>query len=169
MRWDLRAVDPGFFDTAPYRFTATEIVSQPASDLFAAIAGDPGGWGRWFPGFSSAGRYLTPPPHGPGSRRRVQMAGITYDETVLVWEQPVPGREVGRYSFRVDQAGAPLAHALAEDYRMVDQGTHSTLEWTFAIDPRPVLRPAMPALDPVLTALFRRAATRLDSVLRSSR
>lgn len=162
-------MDTGFFETAPYRFTAVEILSRPASELFAAIAGDPGGWGQWFPGFSSTGRYLTPPPPGTGSRRRVRMAGVVYEETVIRWEEPAAGRDAGRYSFRVDRAGAPFAHALAEDYRMVDQGTHSTLEWTFAIDPRPVLRPAIPALDPLLTALFRRAATRLEVVLRSSR
>ncbi len=169
MRWDLRPVDAGFLETAPYRFTTIEILSQPASELFAAIATEPAGWGRWFPGFSSAGRYLTPPPHGTGSRRRVRMAGVVYEETVIAWEEPAPGREAGRYSFRVDRAGAPFASALAEDYRVVDQGAYSTLEWTFALEPSAVLRPVVPALDPVLTALFRRAATRLDSLVRSRR
>ena len=166
MPWDLRPVDAGFLETAPYRFTATEIVSRPATDLFRAIAGDPAGWGRWFPGFSTSGRYLTPPPYGAGSRRQVRMAGLAYDETILAWEEPA-GKRAGRYTFRVDRAGAPLASALVEDYLMADHGTYSTLQWTFAVDPRPLLQPFRPLLDPTLAALFRRAATRLDSHLRA--
>ncbi len=158
MPWDLRPVDPGFFDDARYRFTATEILSRPAVDLFAAIAEDPAGWGRWFPGFSSTGRYLTPPPHGTGSRRTVRMASVVFEETVIAWE---PGT---RYSFRVERAGAPIAYALAEDYTMVDHGTYSSVQWTFAADPRPPLGRLLPRSDPLLAALFRRAMERLDRI-----
>lgn len=167
MAWNLRPVDAGFLENAPYRFTTTEIVSRPAAQLFGAVAGDPAGWARWFPGFSSSGRYLTPPPHGPGSRRQVRMAGVVYDETVLGWEEPTAERP-GRYTFRVDRAGAPLASALVEDYLMADHGTYSTLQWTFAVEPRAALRPFRPLMDPALSALFRRAASRLDSLLRAA-
>jgi hypothetical protein len=152
-------VGPEFFDTAPFRFIATEVVHRPANLIFDAIASHPAGWGDWFPGFSHAGRYLTPPPHGPGSRRRVKMGGLTYDETILIWDAP------GRWAFRVDRSMIPFAYALAEDYQVSDHHIYSIVQWTFAIDPRPGLKQAIPVFKPVIPALFRRAMTNLSSKL----
>lgn len=159
---DLRPVEPDFLETAPHVFTTTEVLSRPAVELFSAIAVDPAGWGGWFPGFSSAGRYLTAPPHGVGSQRRMSMAGMTYHETVIAWEEPGVGRP-GRYSFRVDRSTVPVAWALAEEYRVFEHDGSSILQWTFAIDPRRVLRPALRWMDPILAALFRRVAANLEA------
>ena len=168
MPWDMRPVGTEFLDTAPYRFTAAETVDRPAEAVFAAIADDPAGWGDWFPGFSHGGRWLTPPPHGPGSRRRVRMAGVAYDERILVWDRP------HRWTFRVEQAGAPLAYALVEDYRVAAVGDgRCRVQWTFALDPRGALRRGPARLgtgrfDPVLAAVFRRAMSGLGAVLGSA-
>lgn len=165
MPWHMRPVGTDFFDTAPYRFTATEAVGHPAEQVFEAISADPAGWGDWCPGFSHGGRWLTPPPHGPGSRRLVRMAGIAYEERILVWEPP------GRWAFRVERAGAPLAYALAEDYRVTPAGTaRAEVRWTFALDPRGLLRRGPARLgsgrfDPVLAAVFRRAMSNLGAAL----
>jgi hypothetical protein len=152
-------VDLDFFSTAPYRVIATEVVHRPAGLIFDAIASDPAGWGDWFPGFSHAGRYTTSPPHAPGSRRRVKMGGVAYDETILAWDPPE------RWAFRVDRATLPFAYALAEDYQVSDHDVYSIVQWTFAIDPKPLLRPAMPALKPAIPAVFRRAMTNLSKKL----
>lgn len=155
MPWDMRSVGTGFLEEAPYRFTSTEVIDRPAEEVFDAIASDPAGWGRWFPGFSTGGRYTTPAPHGVGSRRQVRMGGVAYEETVLVWERP------HRWAFRVERAGAPVAYALAEEYRIVASGNRSALQWTFAMDPRPATRRVVPVLDPVLAVLLRRVASNL--------
>ncbi len=159
MAWDMRPVDLEFFDTAPHRFVATEIVHQPGDRVFAAIADDPAGWGTWFPGFSRAGRYVTPPPHGVGSTREVAMGGVHYVETVLAWEPPF------RWAFYVARAGLPLAAALAEDYRVAPHGDHSVVQATLAIDPRPVGRPLMPLAKFAVPVVFRRAFSNLGAHL----
>jgi len=84
------------------------------------------------------------------------MARVVYEETVIAWDPP------HRFAFRLDRASAPLAYALAEDYRLADHPSGSTFEWTFAIDPRPLLRPAGRLFDPVLGRLFRRMAANLE-------
>ena len=159
MAWDMRPVDLEFFDTAPYRFVATEIVHQPGDRIFAAIADDPAGWGTWFPGFSRAGRYVTPPPHGVGSTREVAMGGVRYIETVIAWEPPF------RWAFFVARAGLPLAHALAEDYRVAPLGDHSVVQATLAVEPRAAARPLMALAHPVAPLVFRRAFTNLGKRL----
>jgi hypothetical protein len=156
MAWEYHPVDLGFFHTAPCKFVNTELVRRPPDRIFAAIAEDAPGWGDWNPGFSKTGRYLSPPPHGPGSQRVVRMSGITYDETILAWNPPE------RWAFRVDKAAAPIAHALAEDYRITPVDGGSIVQWTFAADPRSALRVATPLLAPTLTALFRRAMSNLE-------
>jgi uncharacterized protein YndB with AHSA1/START domain len=157
---DLRPVGPEFYDAAPYRYVYAAVIRAPLERVFEAIADDPAGWGGWFPGFSHDGHWTTPGPPGAGSRRTVRMAGVTYDETVLAWDRP------HRFAFRVDRAGAPLAAALAEDYRIEGHPSGSTLEWVFALDPAAGLRPFLPLFDAALGRLFSRMAANLERVLR---
>jgi hypothetical protein len=155
----MRPVGPDFYQGAHHRYIHTEVVRRPPRQVFDAIAGDPAGWGGWFPGFSSDGCWITPGPSGTGSRRRVRMAAVIYEETVLAWEPP------SRFAFRVDRAGAPLAHALAEDYRIGAHPGGSAVQWTFAIEPRGVLRPALPLFDAALGRIFARAMANLEDRL----
>jgi uncharacterized protein YndB with AHSA1/START domain len=159
MRWDLRPVGPEFLGTAPHRFTYRAVIGRPPERVFDAIAGDPARWGDWFPGFDHSGRWLTPEPHGDGSRRAVRMGGVAYEETILAWDRP------RRFAFRLDRAAAPLAYALAEDYRVDAHPSGSTLEWTFAVEPRRLLGLTAALFDPVLSRLFRRIAANLDRKL----
>jgi hypothetical protein len=163
--WDLKEVGTDFFDTAPYRCTSTEVLFRPPVAIFKALAEDPAGWGAWNPGFSYHGRYLNPPPHGPGSVREVTMAGIRYTDTILVWDEP------NRWAFFVSRAGAPFARAIAEDYRITSHGeggTHCSVEWTIAMDPHPVLAKARPLMDAMLPRYFRRAMTNLSARIGAS-
>jgi hypothetical protein len=159
MPWDMRPVEVDFFDTARYRYVLTEVIRRPAEQVFDAVAADPAGWGTWYPGFTRKGAYLSGPQGQPGAIRRVTMGGITYDETILAWETP------SRWAFRVDRSTAPLAHALAEDYRFVADGGTTIVQWTFAVDPRRPLRAAMPLAEPVLGTLWRRATGNLERKL----
>ncbi|HET6966563.1 MAG TPA: SRPBCC family protein [Acidimicrobiales bacterium] len=156
MRWDLRAVGPEFYDTAPYRVRHSVVVRRPPGRLFDAIGRDPAGWGDWCPGFDHRGRWTSEGPPGEGSRRTVRMGGVSYEETILGWDPP------HRFAFRVDRSAAPLAYALAEDYRIAEHPSGSTLEWTFAVDPRPVLKPMTRLFDPVLARMLRRMGANLE-------
>lgn len=156
MRWDLRSVDLDFLDTAPHRYHYEAVIRRPPDQLFDAIASDPAGWGDWFPGFDHSGHWLTPGPIATGSRRAVRMARVTYEETILAWDRP------HRFAFRLDRAAAPLAYALAEDYRIEEHPSGSTLQWTFAVDPRPAMRPSTRFLDPALARIFRRFSANLE-------
>lgn len=145
-----------FLESAPYVCVATEVVHRPPAAIFDAVANDPAGWGAWFPGFSKKGRYLSDAPFGVGTVREVSMAGVRYTATILAWEPPE------RWAFQVTRSAAPIAFALAEQYRITPHGHHAVVEWTFAMDPRPVLRWATPLMNPLLPRLFRRAMTNLS-------
>ena len=157
-----RPVEVDFLANAPRLITSTGVVAAPREQVFAALSGDPASW-TWFPGFSDRGLWLTDPPHGPGSRREVQMGGVRYRETILVWDEPE------RWAFRIDEATAPVAHALAEDYRLVADGDQTVLHWTFCAD-GPLLFNTLlgsPLARPALGALWRRVCSNLEARLRS--
>jgi hypothetical protein len=153
---DLEPATLDFFEDAPYRNVATEVVPRPAAAIFSAFAEDPAGWGNWYPGFSHTGRYVTPDPHGVGSVREVVALGVRFREQILAWDAPY------RWAFSVEQASVSFARRFAEDYRIAPQGnTHSVVQWTLAIEPRPAMRVAMPLMGLVLPTLFRRAMANL--------
>jgi hypothetical protein len=153
----MREVGVEFLETAPYVFRTETVVGHRPERVFQALAADPAGWGSWYPGFSPRGLYLTPAPQGPGSRRRMWMAGARYDETVIAWEEP------SLWAFRVDSASLPVARALAERYRVTPVGSGaSSVEWTFAVEPGPLLHRAGAALDRFLPVLFNRSMRGLD-------
>ncbi len=156
MAWELTPVDLTFLEQAHHRWTSTAHIAAPIGRVFAAISQDPAGWGAWFPGFSETGRYLDTPPHEVGSTREVSMLGVRYRETVLAWDEP------GRWAFRVDRASLPVARALAEDYRLEPNGAGTRLHWTFAIEPRGVLRAATGGMGPALARICTQAATNLS-------
>lgn len=159
MEWKLREVGPDFFENAPYRCVSTASLQASPATVFYALAHDPSSWGEWNPGFSGNGRYTTPPPHGSGSVREVTMAGIRYSDTVLQWDEP------HRWTFRVSEAGAPFAKALAEDYRITPAGGGSIVQWTIAMEPRLGLLAMQPLMDAFLPRYFKKAMRNLDSRL----
>jgi uncharacterized protein YndB with AHSA1/START domain len=155
----LRAVDARSFDAAPWRFVCTEVVRRPPERVFAAIAKDPAGWGEWFPAFDRSGRWTTPGPPGPGSRRTMRMAGVTYEETILEWEEPT------LFSFRVDRASLPLARAFAERYRVASHEAGSVVQWVVVLEPGLALRPLARFGRGVLAPIFARAMRNLEEYL----
>jgi len=159
--FDLRPVGLSFIETAPHSFVSHATIRHPPEPVFHAIAADPAGWGAWFPRFSGDGRYVTPAPHGAGSVREVAMSHLSYTEEILVWEEPT------RWAFQVLRSTAPIANALVEDYRVAptEDGHSSTVTWTFALEPRALLKPGMPLAPRVLARLWRRAAANLDAHL----
>lgn len=157
----MRAVGLDFLDTAPTKLTFEVPVAASQKEVFAAVSGDPDEWKHWFPGVS-AGGYEGDPPFGVGTRRWVKVGGITYQETLLAWEEP------SRWVFRVDHTAAPLAHALVEEYTVDAAGPdRSVFRWTFAVDPKPFFRLTAPLAPRVLGTIFRRAGRNLERLLQT--
>jgi carbon monoxide dehydrogenase subunit G len=156
-----RPADLSFLETAPHRKTLTFSLTASPAEVFAALASDPAGWGEWFPGFSRDGHYVTPAPHGVGSRREVRVGRTTLVETVLAWEE---GR---RWAFTISEGGLPGVRSLAEDYVVEPEGTGSRLTWTLASETSPHLAGKVTG---ALTGLIgRRAFGKLDQVLAARR
>ncbi len=152
----LERVDLSFFENAPLSLTNVVHVAAPRSRVWAEISGDPAGWGRWFPGFDSSGRYETPEPHGVGSVRTVKAFRTPYRETILAWD------EGERWAFRVDEVGGPPTFAaFAEDYQLADEGEGTRLTWVAAFRPGLLMKPAKP-LAPLA---FRKMAQRVGANL----
>ena len=152
---DLEPVDESFFRDAPISITNRNFLAAPRAAVFAAISGDPAGWGEWFPGFSRHGRWETEPPHGVGSRRAVDAYSSEYRETILAWDPDE------RWAFRVDRTDAPMFEAFAEDYRVTDAGEGTLLSWTVAYRPARAMRLATPIARPVFRLMARRMSKRL--------
>jgi carbon monoxide dehydrogenase subunit G len=154
----LQPVDLTFFESAPLKFSCQAHVAAPRDRVFAAVATDPAGWGRWFPGFNNDGRWETSAPHGVGSVRDVRAFRIRYRETIIAWD------DGERWAFRVDDTGAKMFTAFAEDYRFSDEAAGTRLSWTVAAQPGLGLRLSAPVLPFVFGLILRTAARRLTKV-----
>lgn len=152
---NLERVDLSFFETAPVVMRNEAFIAAPRSAVFAAISGDPAGWGKWFPGFSDDGRYVTSPPHGVDSVRTVRAYWTNYRETILAWD------EGERWAFRVDATSAPMFAAFAEDYRLADEGDGTRFTWIVAYRPKPFMRLAGPLAPLMFRRMTQRAAAGL--------
>jgi hypothetical protein len=154
----LELVDQSFFVDAPVTVTTHTFVAAARSAVFAAISGDPAGWGDWFPGFNHDGRWDTPAPHGIGSVRLVNAFHTSYRETILAWDTNE------RWAFRVDETSSPMFAAFAEDYRVADAGPGTLLSWTVAFRPAGVMRLAAPVAPTMFGIMARRVAKGLGKV-----
>jgi hypothetical protein len=155
---NLEPVDQSFFVDAPTTVTTHTYIAAARSDVFAAISGDPAGWGDWFPGFDHGGRWESPEPHGVGSVRLVRAFRTDYRETILAWDTNE------RWAFRVDEMSSPMFAAFAEDYRLADAGPGTLLSWTVAFRTGRLMRLASPVMPAVFGLVARRLAKDLAKV-----
>ena len=159
MAFQLRKVGLEFVETAPQVLRYTATLDAGAPDIFAELSGDPANWRFWFPGLRD-GSYDSPPPHGVGSLRRVNVLGAgTYRETIVAWDEP---RE---WAWRVDRTTAPLARALVERWTLAPAGDSTDVTWTFAVDPMPWFAASLRVAPFVMERVFRTAMRRLEKRL----
>jgi hypothetical protein len=150
-------------DLAPERGTRRGIVLRtrmtvdaPRAAVFAAVTQDVAGWGRWFPGFSTDGRWTTAGPHGVGSTRLVTVFGRRFEETVVCLE------DNRRWAFVVDRTDGPVLRSLREDYTFADNDRGgTTLTWVGAMDTGRLNVVLGPLLRVQLPPFFRYVARRL--------
>jgi carbon monoxide dehydrogenase subunit G len=158
----LRPVGLDFLETAPTRVRHSVHIDAPAEAVFAAIAEDPAGWGKWFPGFSDDGHYLGEPPYGVGSVREVRAAGNTVLDTVIAWDVPT------RWAFSATGGTLRGMRALAEDYRVSADGAGSRLTWTVAVDFAGPSRIIAPVFRLGSGVIIKRAARKLAQHLQTA-
>lgn len=134
-------------DAAPFRFTATGTVPCEAARLFEEL-GDPALWPKWFPLMRTA-RWTSPETACAGARREVAILGFgRFEETILAFE---PGE---RFAFTMIASTSPLAHRMAEDYRITATTGGARLDWTLAAVPTAVGRVATTVLPSVLRGIW---------------
>jgi hypothetical protein len=158
--------DPSLLVTAPVRVRRTMIVPASPGRFWAVLAEDPGAWGSWCPGFTSASRWTTPVPAGVGSQRVMHAFGTTFLETVLEWN------DSERFTFCVNECGVPGLRRFVESWSLEHAGagdaatTRAT--WTMAAEsslPDAILRRWLSVQQTVMMTLAGRRLARLLRVV----
>lgn len=138
------AVGLDYLDSAPFRFTASELVDATPDRVFE-IFQDPAAWVAWVPVIKKV-EWTSPFPLAVGSTRSVYMTGgLRADEVFLAW---TPGE---RMAFRFEELSSPLLSAFAEDYQVTDVRLgQSRVDWTLCMTPSgpgaATARPAKPLM-----------------------
>lgn len=113
--------------------------SVPAApdDVFAVLA-DAETWTDWFPGCRRCA-YAGERPYGVGTPRELTVVPMgRIREHVVAWD-------VGkRFGYEVESLSMPIARALVEAWDLEATETGSRVRWTFAIDPRMIMRLSRP-------------------------
>ncbi|MEI5100837.1 SRPBCC family protein [Streptomyces sp. PmtG] len=129
MRRQLRPVGLEFLVEAPVRHVFARDVAAPPEKVFEALAVDVEQWPAWFTAVTRA--QLTPDGAGRAVRLR---AGVRMLETILASDAPE------RYAYRVDRTNAPGVCALAEEWLLEPSGAGTRVQWTFAVEPKGLMR-----------------------------
>ena len=156
--YTLESTDLNFPAKAPFHFiTEAEIPASP-EDVFDALASS--SWTEWFPDFQSV-EWLTPPPHGVGSRREVHLKTLAARETFLAFER---GK---RYSFSIDKVTLPLVDAMMEDIQLesLDQGKKTYLKYHVHYKPKTLMRPIHPLARMIFGRMFKQATQGLKEYM----
>ena len=129
------------------RWVSNAVVRAPYERVAAAVTGDAKTW-DWFPMYRNGATE--------GDRRWIHIGTFMFNETILERSDSV-------LRFRVDESNAPFAKALVEDWRAEPHPDGAVVTWTFAADPRPMLR--IPGSRQIVRMMFRRAMRRLEARL----
>jgi hypothetical protein len=96
---------------------------------------------------------------GVGARRVIRYRGVTFDETILAFDDP------SRWTFRVDSATIGVAKALVEEWTFDEHPDGTLARWTFCAEPGPLLRALGPLQRRYQQRLFGRAMRNLERQL----
>jgi uncharacterized protein YndB with AHSA1/START domain len=135
-------------------------IGRPVEDVFAVLT-DPALTPRWSaPAVEEA--WITPPPHGVGSRRRAVVRGFgRRSENVTELTAIEPNR-----SWQMTSVSGPRFVAEAR-FEPVDRGTR--VELTYAFDFGRATRLVGPVVSRMFTAQFDRDLARLKTLMESGR
>lgn len=154
MRYPCEHVGMDFFDSAPTRYTATELVNTTPEQVFDAFL-DAVAWTKWVWAITKV-EWTSPHPVEVGSTRTVHMrGGIVGYEEFIAWE---PGR---RMAFRFNEASMDTIKRFAEDYRVTDLGDgRCVVDWVMAMDTGQASRRGAAVTEKLMAAFIRHTLRR---------
>ena len=142
------------FDVQPFIMTLSAKVDGAPYAVFAELS-DPS---LWFPTMRRS-VWKTGATSGVGAEREVDLIGFgRFRERMLVWDQDQ------RIAFTMIRTTSPLFEQLGEDVRIDND---STVEWRIVGRPTRLGRALLPALQPLVRAISRRALRNLNARVRS--
>ncbi len=149
-RYPCERVGLDFIESAPHRFISKVDLAITPEQLFEVLA-DETSWPHWASAITKV-TWTSPPPHGMGTTRTVDMrGGITGHEEFLAWEP------YSHMAFRFNEASTGSVAAFAEDYRVVPTAGGCHLTWVMAMKPNGLAaRIGMRSGTPVMGWLFQR-------------
>ncbi len=160
MAKQLRREGLGFVDRAPVRIEASIDLAAPPAAVWPAIA-EAEQWPAWFGGMKVC-RYTTPPPHGVGAGRHVEVKGLVVEEELLAFDADE------RYAFVVLQANLPAFAALVEVVTLEARDGGTRVTYVQALEVAGWLKPLTPILRRQLTSALRAGLAGLDRWLESN-
>jgi uncharacterized protein YndB with AHSA1/START domain len=156
----LAPVDLDFFAAAPLRIGAGVRLTASPDRVFASFA-NAAEWLRWWPMMTSC--QWTVDSAGVGAEREVAVRLLgRFRERMIAWQ---PG---ARFAFTMIASTSPMASQLAEDYRLVADGTGTRLDWTLAARPTTLGKLVAPAMRAVMLRSFQRGIANLNRLLSAS-
>ena len=155
-----RAVDMGFFETAPESFRYEIVLSASPERIFEVFE-DADSWPVWADAITRV-TWTTPKPFAVGTKRTVDLkGGLSADEYFMAW---TPNE---RMAFYFERTNKRVLRAFAEDYQLEALGDGKTkLVWRVAFESSGLMAYLSPLLRPVLRAMLGRMMKGLDRYLK---
>jgi hypothetical protein len=127
----------GFLDRAPLVHVAEAEVAASRRAVFSGLR-EAEGWKHWFPRVRAMS-YTSPPPHGVGTIREIDISRMRWVEEIIAWDDDT------RLAWTILRGPVPWwAAAQVESFELVDAGQNTRVQWTFALEPRLLARLSSP-------------------------
>ncbi len=141
---EITAVGMDFFETAPKKAVASQVIHATPDQIFDAFE-DAGAWTVWAGPIQNV-EWTSPKPFGLGTTRTVSMSGgMVGWETFIAWER---GK---RMAFCFTHASDKNISSFAEDYIVEDLGNGSSrVTWTMAMTPEGISKVMMAVAGPFM-------------------
>lgn len=156
------SVEPAGIDylqRSPFQFRNEALLNAPSDRVFDLLVEDRDAK-IWFKDFVAC-RFTSPPPHGVGSTRDIELKMLTVKERFLVYE---PGK---RLAFCIYASTLPIVSEMAEDMVLTPEGENRTrFTWTVHYTPKPLLMPLHGPIRKVFGGMFSETNERLERYLK---
>lgn len=157
MWFDVEPCDLGFVEQSRHSLDYEVLLPATPERAFDALSGDE--MRLWFEDFVAC-RWTSPPPHGVGSTREIELKIVTVKERFLVWE---PGK---RLTFTIYASTLPITRQMVEDMQLEPAGDRATrLRWRVHYTPSKIARPIHPIARFAFGRMFQRSVDNLSRYL----
>lgn len=156
--FELEKIGLDYCQSAPcHILNEAELPLSPEAtwDLLASTA-----WPEWFVDFVAVS-WLTPAPHGVGSRRKAVLKTAAAIERFVAWDRGE------RLAFGLDAVSLPLVRAMMEDMRLSPTASGGTrLSYYVFYTPNLVMKLLHPLIRAFYTRMFRQSIANLQEYVK---